>query len=116
RAAQRSLVVAMLAAALALAVYGVYQVFWGLELLRADYAQNRLARLADFGISPGSPEEKMFENRLNSHEPFATFALANSLAGFLLGWLPFGIAWVIPQTATMPRRPLAASPAVRVAG
>ena len=94
-ARQRLLVVAMLATAVALAAYGIYQAFWGLEATRAEYAQNRLRLLQELNIAPDSPSEATFINRLNSHEPFATFALANSLAGFLVAWLPFGLAWLL---------------------
>jgi hypothetical protein len=92
---QRLLVAAMLATAVALAAYGIYQAFWGLEATRAEYAQHRLQMLQELNIAPDSPQEETFKNRLNSHEPFATFALANSLAGFLVAWLPFGLAWLL---------------------
>jgi len=38
-------------------------------------------------FEPGSSERQQFENRLQSSEPMATFALANSLAGYLAAWL-----------------------------
>ncbi len=41
-----------------------------------------MLRDAGFDPTPGTPERKLFEDRLNSTEPLATFALANSLAGF----------------------------------
>jgi hypothetical protein len=90
---QRVIVRVMVAVAVALAAYGVYQSFWGLDALRAEYSRDRLNILQSLNIPPGSLQEKTFENRLNSHEPFATFALANSLAGFLVAWLPIAIAW-----------------------
>jgi tetratricopeptide (TPR) repeat protein len=94
-ARQRVLVAAMLGTAVALAAYGIYQTFWGIEATQAEFAKDRLKALQDLGIVPGSPQEESFTNRLNSHEPFATFALANSLAGFLVAWLPLGLAWLI---------------------
>jgi hypothetical protein len=90
---QRLLIAAMLGVAVTLSVYGLYQVFWGLDSMRADYARNRMTVLQDLEITPGSAQEEAFKNRLNSHEPFATFALANSLAGFLLAWLPLTLGW-----------------------
>lgn len=72
--------------AAALACYAGYQAFWGLEQLRRDFARDPEMVLRTLGIVPGSPQEQAFLNRLNSHEAFATFALANSLAGFLLPW------------------------------
>jgi hypothetical protein len=101
-ARQRLLVVAMLATAATLAAYGIYQAFWGLEATRAEYAQNRLRLLQELNIAPGSPSETTFTNRLNSHEPFATFALANSLAGFLVAWLPLGVAWLLAPFVSAP--------------
>jgi hypothetical protein len=92
---QRIAVFAMLAVAIALAAYGIYQVFWGFDAQRAEYARNRLRILQDLEILPDSPQESLFINRLNSHEPFATFALANSLAGFLVAWLPIALVWTL---------------------
>ena len=38
------------------------------------------------GVVPGTAAQVQFENRLlHSNEPYSTFALANSLAGFLVG-------------------------------
>jgi hypothetical protein len=103
----RVLVCAMLGLALALSAHGLYQVFWGLDSLREEYARDRVAILHRLEIEPGSPQEDAFRNRLNSHEPFATFALANSLAGFLLAWLPSTMAWwlhcVLPSGSTAHR-------------
>jgi O-antigen ligase/Flp pilus assembly protein TadD len=94
---QYSLAAAMLATAFALASYGIYQAFWGLDLLRAKYAADPAGELLKLGLTPGTTEQQLFENRLNSHEPFATFALANSLAGFLVSWLPLGVAWAVSR-------------------
>jgi O-antigen ligase/Tfp pilus assembly protein PilF len=91
---RHALVLTLLAAAVSLATYGIYQVFWGLQPLRAEYLRDPARVLEAIGIAPGSPQEQSFKNRLMSHEPFATFALANSLAGFLVAWLPVGLAWL----------------------
>ena len=46
------------------------------------------------GIEPGQPRSaEAFRKRLmDSNEPFSTFALANSLAGFLVGPMALGFA------------------------
>jgi O-antigen ligase len=100
--ARRALVTAMLATAFAVAVYGLYQAFWGLESLRREIARDRPAALRAVGIRPGSPEEVQFDNRLNSHEPYATFALANSLGGFLVAWLPVALSMWLERRGSAP--------------
>ncbi len=78
-----------------LALYAIYQAFWGLEALRREFAEDRMRLLVELGITPGSRAEQTFLNRLNSHEAFGTFALANSLAGFLLPWAVLLTAWAL---------------------
>jgi hypothetical protein len=46
----------------------------------------KLYELSGQWLPPGSPELSRFENRLRSQQPSATFALTNSLAGFLVPW------------------------------
>lgn len=99
----RALVAVMMALAVVLAGYGYYQVFVGLPADRAEYAENPdqvLPRLNQW-IPPNSPERQLFESRLQSTEPFATFALTNSLAGFLAPWLvvALGIGWSLVQNS-----------------
>src|SRR5262249_2724121 len=53
---------------------------------RSYYLAHAREVLAANGIDPDSHSRQLFENRLlGSREPIATYALANSLAGFLLG-------------------------------
>ena len=92
---QRTIVTVMVATALALSVDGIYQTFWGLDATRAEYARNQDEVLRKLGIFPGTPQQETFENRLRSPEPFATFALANSLAAFLVAWLPLALSWLL---------------------
>ncbi len=77
------------ATAVAVAAYGIYQVKVELPPIQHKYLTNGLYRaevLQMMNIEPGSAHQKLFEDRfLGSNEPFATFALANSLAGFLVG-------------------------------
>ncbi|HEX8202991.1 MAG TPA: O-antigen ligase domain-containing protein, partial [Isosphaeraceae bacterium] len=76
---------ALAATAVAVAAYGaLYQVPFEFPETRAMYRQDpeRALRLA--GIPSDPVSRAMFEDRLlGSNEPTATFALANSLAGFL---------------------------------
>ncbi len=85
----RGLVAVMFALAVVLSAFGYYQVFVGLPADRAAYAANpdEVLRSVGHWYPAGSPERQLFENRLQSTEPLATFALTNSLAGFLAPWL-----------------------------
>ena len=49
--------------------------------------------MGEHDVETGSPEFERIRNRLvESKEPFSTFALANSLAGYLVGPLVLGAA------------------------
>lgn len=97
-----ALAAALVATAVAVSVYGFYQVGVELPELQRRYLANSEEALRIVGIAPGSPQQKIFENRLlQSQEPYATFALANSLAGFLVGPLVLMLAMV---SETLTRR------------
>ncbi len=85
----RAVAAVMIALAVALAGYGLYQQAYEMPQTRAFYRANPDAalRAADWWYPPGSPQRKLFEDRLANTEPTATFALTNSLAGFLTPWL-----------------------------
>lgn len=85
----RALLVVMVAVAAALGGYGLYQYSYELPQTRALYEHDPDAALREAGLwyEPGSPERELFEDRLDSTEPLATFALTNSLAGYLAPWL-----------------------------
>jgi len=85
----RAVAAVMVALAVALAGHGLYQYFHELPVSRAQYERDPDTALAKAGVwsEPGSPERELFEKRLYSSEPFATFNLANSLAGYLAPWL-----------------------------
>ncbi|WP_422926490.1 O-antigen ligase family protein [Singulisphaera sp. PoT] len=88
RGESNALAAALVATAVAVSFYGLYQITVELPKMRADYRANKAQRLQLLGITPGSAAQYLFEKRLNeSNEPTATFALTNSLAGFLL--IPF---------------------------
>ncbi len=100
--AVRAVCAVMIGLAVCLSALAYYQYFYSLPATRAEYARNPEAMLRDAGVNPtpGAPERKLFEDRLNSTEPLATFALANSLAGLLAPWLivTLGIAvWAGPE-------------------
>src|SRR5262249_37719397 len=74
------------ATAVAVSAYGLYQVKVELPQLQAQFTRNPRQILQKLNIEPGTPGESMLKNRLmQSSEPWSTFALANSLAGFIAG-------------------------------
>lgn len=83
----------LVATAVALSTYGLYQVTVVQPESRALYRENPAQALAEAGI-PDTPEaRKHFEDRLlGSKEATSTFALANSLAGFLVGPLVLSLS------------------------
>ncbi len=77
----------------AIALYGMYQGFVELPSLQRMVERDPERAMRLLGVTPGSPGEAAMRSRiLGSKEPFATFALANSLAGFLVGALAMGLA------------------------
>ena len=89
RRESRAVVAVMIALAVVLSVHGLYQYFHELPDTRAQYTADPDGTLRAQGLwyPPGSRERELFESRLASSEPFATFALTNSLAGYLAPWL-----------------------------
>ena len=79
----------MIALAVGLAGFGVYQYAYELPATRAEYRRQpqKVLQEAGLDIAADPALRKKFEDRLNSPEPIATFALTNSLAGFLAPWL-----------------------------
>lgn len=97
RAMARGLVAAMVALAAALSVMGLYQYFVTIPEAQVRYEQikdDRTAMLSEMRewYPPGSSERKRFEDRLYDGSPTGTFALANSLAGYLAPWLVLAVA------------------------
>jgi O-Antigen ligase len=68
---------------------GLFQVAVAFPKARADFYADPDAAIAKMDIvaPEGLPMRERIQNRLNSPEPYATFALANSLAVFLSGTL-----------------------------
>lgn len=85
----RAVCAVMLSLAVCLSMLGFYQHFYSMPQLRDEYDRDpdRVLREAGIDLTRGSPERKLFEDRLESTEPNATFALTNSLAGLLATWL-----------------------------
>jgi len=86
---RRAVAAVMVALAVAVSGYGLYQSYYELPQTRARYEANPDRAMREVGLwfPPGSPERKLFEDRLANTEPMATFALTNSLAAFLAPWL-----------------------------
>jgi hypothetical protein len=91
-AVARAMLAVVAAIAVALAVHGVYQFSFGLPAQREQYygaeeaERQRILRENGVDPAPDSPQRRQFESRLDSTEPYATFGLTNSLAGFLVPW------------------------------
>ena len=78
-----------LCAILGVLVYGFFDYAVLQPSLRAQLQQNPEAMFEQQGIIPGSAAEILLRNRVESTEMHSVFALANSLAGFLV------IAWTL---------------------
>jgi O-antigen ligase len=86
RRESQALVNVLLATAIAVAVYGLYQNRFELPLIQREFQRNPVLMLRQLNIEPGTRAAKMFENRLvGSTEVWSTFALPNSLAGYIVG-------------------------------
>lgn len=84
---------AIVATALAVSCYGLYQVKVELPILQARFRSNPNQVMQEMGIAPGPRSLEMLKNRLlGSIEPWSTFALTNSLAGFIVGPLVLAVA------------------------
>jgi len=103
----RAIVVVMLAAATAISCVGIYDSLVQIPNLRMEYFNSneveRMGMLQQAGIGDaaiGSPARYHFESRLQSPEPFVTFSLTNSLAGFLAPWLLIILGMIITTQRT----------------
>lgn len=88
---QRAVCASLVGLAAGLAAVAFYQFFISGPALRADFDRDPAGMLRRAGIEAAldSPEAVLFRDRIQSTEPTATFALTNSLAGFLAPWLIF---------------------------
>ncbi len=93
-----SLIWAQLLMAVSLAGYGMFQTTVEFPAIREAYRAHPERTLLEMGIDPDSPLRRAFEDRLlQSNEPMATFALANSLAAVLVGSLVIVIGLIFDQ-------------------
>ncbi len=95
-AQRHALLSAMICLTVFVSTYAVYQYLVELPAQRAAYDANPEQILIDNGIdpTPGNPIRLLFESRLKSTEPTATFTLTNSLAGFLVPWILLSVGWL----------------------
>jgi O-antigen ligase len=91
---ERALSAIMIGVALILSTHAYYQYFYSMERLRQAFDQNPEMAFAGaaWPIDGGSPAQKLIASRVHSREPLATFALTNSLAGYLAPWLVVTLA------------------------
>ncbi|MFP6676731.1 MAG: O-antigen ligase family protein [Pirellulaceae bacterium] len=91
----------MIALAVGLSSCGLYQYFVGMPAFRAEFGAlsnvEEVSALTEIGINPdaSSAEYKQFLDRLESTEPYSTFGLANSLAGFLVSWSVMAVPAIV---------------------
>ena len=110
KADSRHWIAAILCLAVTLSVYGLWQHYFEfpanvqrVESLETELAalgsssSNRVAEirreLRAMGVPEDGPAKRLWSDRLRSTEPFATFALTNTFAGFLAGWWIIGVIW-----------------------
>ena len=98
----RAVLAVMIGLAVCLAAHAYYQYFVSMPLVRAEFHANpqKVLEAENIPLDPDSPVRQHFVDRLEAREPLATFALTNSLAGFLAPWivLTCGLALVLWQT------------------
>lgn len=96
----RALTAVMLALAVTLSAYGLHEYFVSMPNDRAQYRENpeKMLRELNLPVEPDSPQRIVFEKRLESTEPMATFALTNSLAGVLAPW------WIVAMGLALSNR------------
>lgn len=107
----RAVTAVMLALAVTLSAYGLHEYFISMPNDRAQYRENpeRMLRELNIPVEPDSPQRIVFENRLESTEPMATFALTNSLAGVLAPWWIVAVGLLLSNRGFRPVRPAPAT-------
>jgi tetratricopeptide (TPR) repeat protein len=104
----RALLAVMVALAVCLAAHAYYQYFVSMPRMQDEFHANpeKVLREQRIPLDSDSPVRQHFIDRLEAREPLATFALTNSLAGFLAPWfvLAAGLALMVWQTRE--QRPL----------
>ena len=92
---------AWVATAVAVSVYGLYQAGVELPRLQEQFLRNPKQILEQANLSADPQRLQALKNRLlDSNEIFATFGLANSLAGFLVGPLVLLVGVIIQNLSS----------------
>ena len=101
----RAVAAVMISLAVAMSAYGFHQFFYSIPRDQARFAADPEGALQEAGVvaPPDSRARELFEQRINSSEPMATFALANSLAGFLAAWLTVSLGICAAECAMRAR-------------
>jgi O-antigen ligase len=87
---------ALVATAVAVSAYGLFQARVELPRLQERFRRNPQQVLKEANVPDDPQQVRAFTDRLiGSNELFATFGLANSLAGFLVGPLVLGTGMVL---------------------
>ena len=103
----RAVLAVMVAIAVGLAGYGLYKKYYEMPQTRAYYYAHR-----DELFPADAPERKLLEDRLSEPYPRATFALSNSLAGFLVPWAVIYAAIIFSPHLRRSQKAVAALPAM----
>ena len=91
---------ALVATAVAVSAYGLYQARVEIPQLQERFRRNPGQVMLEAKVALDSQRVSVFADRLlGSNEPFSTFGLANSLAGFLVGPLVLAVAMMIRNLA-----------------
>ena len=91
---------ALVATAVAVSAYGLFQARVEIPQLQERFRRNPGQVMLEAKVALDSQRVSVFADRLlGSNEPFSTFGLANSLAGFLVGPLVLAVAMMIRNLA-----------------
>ncbi len=103
--ARRAVVSVFIGLASCLATYSFFQYKVSMPAARAEFQTNPDLAVQKMGLHapPGSSQRKQLEDRVGSTEPYATFSLANSLAGFMTPWLVCAISLSLNILRVPPR-------------
>jgi hypothetical protein len=93
-ASVRAVLVGVVGIAMVFSLEGIYESLVTIPANQAKFRRNPAALLAEAGImsGPGSVAYEQFRSRLETQRPSATFALENTLAGFLAPAVIIGLA------------------------
>lgn len=110
RAESSAMAACLIATAIALSAYGLVQLGVEFPEMHRNFDRDPRTSLLQAGLDPNldpnSPEFRHFRDRVvGSNEVFSTFALANSLAGFLVGPVVLVLAIALDRLKHRPGRP-----------